>query len=1717
MSARTVATSKTLTAGLLAALLLMGVLGGVFPATARADWAPLAPTEPSTPTTVTADALPTVQINGVAWTQVVVGNTVYVGGNFSTARPAGSPAGTAETPRSNLLAYDIRTGELITSFAPTLDGQVISLAASPNGSRLYVGGDFGRVNGAVRSRIAAFDTATGQLVPDFRPAVSGQVSALAVSSNAVYFGGTVTAVGSVPRNRLAAVSPTDGALLAWAPQPGGTSNVVLAMVLAGTNQVVVAGRFATLNGSAATGVGALDATTGATKPFAVSALLKNQGPDSAIMSLATANGVVYGTGYDYGGPGNLEGTFAARADGGAAVWFADCRGDHYSAYATTEVVYTSSHAHDCANIGAFGEQTPRYHDYAQAVSAAPTGTVQRVSPWINNRSTNNQLVGQPAPTFLAWNPTFQGGTFTGQFQAGWSVAGNGDYVVYGGEFPSVNGSGQQGLVRFAVRPLAPGKVGPQSFAPFTVTPTMLPGGVRVTWPAVADRDNENLTYRVYRDTNTSTPVCEVTRPSRWWKLPTYGCTDTGASAGEHRWQVTMADASGNQLASAWVTGTVPAGSSSTPRRYAQAVMADGATNHWYLGEPSGGIAYDYAGTGDLTASSGVTRGTAGAIQGDANRAATFSGTSTGTASTGTPVAGPQTFSVEAWFKTTSRNGGKIVGFGDRTTGQSTNYDRHVYMDTAGRLNFGIYTGAETVVSSPGSYNDGTWHHVVATMSSSGLAMYVDGTQVGSRTGSFRAQAYNGYWRVGGDTSWSGGAWFAGAIDEVAVYPVALTAQQVSSHSALGRGQNLAPAASFTSQVTDLTARVDGTGSTDPEDAPLTYAWDFGDGTTGTGATASHTYTAAGTYTVRLTVTDAGGLTATTTRSVTASAPPTGAGSIAADTFGREVPSGWGTAERGGAWTTSGSTSVTAGTGRLVAGAGQSAAATLAGVSRTDVAVQATLTLPALTTGGGTYVSLASQNVGLTDYRAKLRFRADGQVEVMLMRTVNDEDVILGGYLLAGGYSAGTSLNVRLETSGTAPTTVQVKVWKAGTAEPAAWDLSRTDSTAALQRPGGVRLDIYTTGSATAATTVRVDDLRVEPAGTVVVVPNEAPVAAFTATTSQLTATVDGSASTDDAGVAGHVWDFGDGATATGVAASHTYTAAGTYTVRLTVTDAAGLTGTTTRSVTVTAPTPPPAGTPIAADTFGREVTSGWGTAEVGGAWTTSGSTSVTAGTGRLVGGAGQSAAATLAGVSRTDVAVQATLTLPALTTGGGTYVSLASQNVGLTDYRAKLRFRADGQVEVMLMRTVNDEDVILGGYLLAGGYSAGTSLNVRLETSGTAPTTVQVKVWKAGTAEPAAWDLSRTDSTAALQRPGGVRLDIYTSGSATAATTVRVDDLRVDPAGTSVTQPDPQPEPQPEPEPEPEPEPGTDPPANQAPVAAFTAVPSGLTVAVDGSSSTDDAAVTGYAWDFGDGTTGTGATASRTYTAAGTYTVRLTVTDAAGLTGTTTRSVTVTAPTPPPAGTPLAADAFDRAVTGGWGTADIGGAWVLAGAPANASVADGAGLLTGPAGQTTTATFGELSLLDSAVQVGLTLPQVPTGGGVYVSLASRSSGTTDYSVKLRFRADGQVEIMLIRTVNDQDTILDGYALRGGYQAGTTLNVRFDVSGTTTTALKVKAWKAGTIEPAAWDLSRTDSTAALQRAGSFAVQQYVSGTATSAVPVRVEQLWIGESGTAPAAQ
>ncbi|MFE5790441.1 LamG domain-containing protein [Rhodococcus erythropolis] len=131
-------------------------------------------------------------------------------------------------------------------------------------------------------------------------------------------------------------------------------------------------------------------------------------------------------------------------------------------------------------------------------------------------------------------------------------------------------------------------------------------------------------------------------------------------------------------------------------------------------------------------------------------------------------------------------------------------------------------GVQTV-GSPGSYNDGKWHHVVATLGTTGMHLYVDGTQVAERADTVQAEyRIAGYWRVGGDiiTGWPSApssSNFAGAIDEVAVYNSALSSDAVQAHWQRGQGAvpNQPPLAVFTEKATDLSVVFDGTTSTDP--------------------------------------------------------------------------------------------------------------------------------------------------------------------------------------------------------------------------------------------------------------------------------------------------------------------------------------------------------------------------------------------------------------------------------------------------------------------------------------------------------------------------------------------------------------------------------------------------------------------------------------------------------------------------------------------------------------------------------------------------------------------------------------------------------------------------------------------------------------------------------------------------------------------------------------
>ena len=555
------------------------------------------------------DRLPTVQHDGVAWNQLVVGATVYVVGQFTAARPAGSAPGQNQTTRNNMLAYDLITGALKPTFNPNLNGQAFALAASPDGSRIYVGGDFTSVGGVTRSRIAALNPSTGAMITSFAARADASVKSISATASTVYVGGLFTTVNGTARARLAALRASDGGVITtFAPVFTGASTSsprVNAIVLSPTgDRLVIGGNFVTLNGSnrPGYGLGMINASTGASLPLPVNDVVRNAGTNSAILALSSDGTQFYGSGYKFGSGGNFEGSFSANWSNGTIRWLEDCHGDTYGVYPSSTAVYVASHSHDCRNVGGYGETQPPMR--AIAFSKASTGVV---APNTVNGYTS--FGGQPAPTLLNFFPQLVSGTASGQGQAAWAVTGSGSYVVYAGEFVSVNGTAQQGMVRLATREIAPNLQGPKAsaagFTPALTSPA--PGQVRVAWTADFDYDNSDLVYTVFRD-NQPTPVATIARASVWWSRPAMSFTDTGLAAGQHTYRLKVVDPFGNAHTSSNVSITVAGTGNATPTASftlapnARTVTVDGRASS----DPDGTIAGHAWNWGDGQSGSGST-------------------------------------------------------------------------------------------------------------------------------------------------------------------------------------------------------------------------------------------------------------------------------------------------------------------------------------------------------------------------------------------------------------------------------------------------------------------------------------------------------------------------------------------------------------------------------------------------------------------------------------------------------------------------------------------------------------------------------------------------------------------------------------------------------------------------------------------------------------------------------------------------------------------------------------------------------------------------------------------------------------------------------------------------------------------------------------------------------------------------------------------------------
>ena len=343
--------------------------------------------------------------------------------------------------------------------------------------------------------------------------------------------------------------------------------------------------------------------------------------------------------------------------------------------------------------------------------------------------------------------------------------------------------------------------------------------------------------------------------------------------------------------------------------------------------------------------------------------------------------------------------------------------------------------------------------------------------------------------------------------------------------------NQAPTAAFSFDCDALRCDFDADDSRDNDGRITGYSWNFGDGATGEGREPRHDYAAAGAYNVTLTVTDDDGATGSVTRQITTSPPDN-----------REPDADF-------------------------------------EVSCTDLTC--TFTDRSTDPDGNIVSRVWDYGDGSpTSSTPSHTYSAEGRYTVTL--TVTDDR---GGTDTrerearptappapnqppTAAFTFGCNeLNCSFNSDGSSDGDGQIDRYQWDFGDGSGSDARNPQHSYAASGTYQVTLTVTDNDGASNSQTQ---------SATVTAPPaNQPPTASLSVSCEGLTCSFDSSGSSDDGGIAGRGWTFGDGSQDQGVSPSHTYGGSGTYDVILTVTDAQGLSDTETQSVTVTEPNQEP--------------------------------------------------------------------------------------------------------------------------------------------------------------------------------------------------------------------------------------------------------------------------------------------------------------------------------------------------------------------------------------------------------------------------------------------------------------------------------------------------------------------------------------------------------------
>ncbi|WP_196450230.1 PKD domain-containing protein [Planomonospora sp. ID82291] len=763
---------------------------------------------------------------------VQIGNRIFVGGSFTQVREW--DAQTVQT-RNRLFSFNASTGRLDAAFAPDVNGEVETLLAAPDGRSVYVGGAFGQVNGVTNRRLTRLDVADGQALPGFAPSLNARVLDLRLAGGRLYAGGAFATVSGTPQAALATLDPDTGArdpfvdLVFAGTQNGGTTQILKLDVTPDGSRLVAVGNFATVDGKSRRQIVQLDLTGASAEPAdwrtaryeaACSSSFNtymrdvDYSPDGRFFVVTT-------TGAYAGGPPKLCDTHArwetyATGSDLDPTWVNYTGGDtSYAVSVTPQAVYVGGHFRWANN--------PFRGDAAGPGAVARQGLVAL-----------DPVNGIP----LTWNPTRTLGVgvfdLTATAQGLWVGSdtdriGNWEYHARLAMFPLSGGAAVQppfaGALPADVYQLGAGAtptdtVRRRSYdgTGFGAVQDVAAGGV--SWSGA--RGAFMLSGRLY------TPWSDGRLYRRTFDGTTFGAPAEVALNGLTDFAADMQNMSGVFYAGGRLYFTRSGQSALYYRGFTAESEIVGAQRLTASGNVSG---VDFSRVGGMFLSGDKLYFT-DRIDGRLLRADFVNGA---------PVAGTA-----------------VVLGGPAVDG----------VDWRQRGLF-LFAGAGTAApnAAPVAELVSACEELTCTFRNTG-SRDSDGTVVSTA------------WSFGGGGNASG-ATVTHAFPGSGTYPVTVTVtdDRGATGSATAQvtveGADQPPVADFAASCAELECTFDANPSSDPDGSITAYAWAFGDGATAAGVTASHTYAAAGTYPVTLSVTDDHGVTVSATKDIAVVRPSTG--------------------------------------------------------------------------------------------------------------------------------------------------------------------------------------------------------------------------------------------------------------------------------------------------------------------------------------------------------------------------------------------------------------------------------------------------------------------------------------------------------------------------------------------------------------------------------------------------------------------------------------------------------------------------------------------------------------------------------------------------------------------------------------------------------------------------------------------------------------------------